>query len=411
MRIAVDLRPLQIGHEYRGIGTYLINILSRLPAGSRHHFIFYQFDISNPLADHNLSKPASYEVIKIPKPIWRRSVGNLLKYVLAGLYPRFPKLAAAKPDVFLQPDFQLGLPKIRGCKKFVVIYDLIPLILNDIYMPPWRKPLFDNTLRWYSRFIVAAKWAFHEKRYYKNLKRLNRAHKVLSISQSTTDDLHKYLSIDKSKIETIPLAPSFRATAGGNQLSQELTTKIDNIHKPFLSFIGGTDARRKIDELIYAFNDINSRWGRVELVLAGNEFRELEQIPNVSARTAIIDSSYKHQIHLLGYLTEAEKEYVLKKTDIFVYPTLYEGFGLPILEAMHAGCPVVAFNNSSIPEVGGDAVAYAPTPDVKGISSVVLDILNNPDKAKAMSKKGVAQVSKFSWDVTAQKTWRAILKT
>jgi glycosyltransferase involved in cell wall biosynthesis len=409
MRIAVDLRPLQIGHENRGIGTYLINVLSRMPKGPEHHYIFYQFDVSNPLDKHRIEKPESYEIVSIPKPVWRRSVFDLIKYIKAGLYPRFPRLAASKPDVFLQPDFQLGLPKLRNCKKFVVIYDLIPWILSDIYMPSWRKPLFDNTLRWYSRFIVAAKWAFHEKRYYKNLKRLKRAQKILSISESTTKDLQKYLSVDKSRIQTIHLAPSFRIVSSGEHVSDKIEHKLNGIHRPFLTFIGGTDARRKIDDLIHAFNIINARWGRVDLVLAGNEFRQLQQIPNVSARTAIIESSYKHQIHLLGYLSEAEKEYLLSKSDIFVYPTLYEGFGLPILEAMHAGCPVVAFNNSSIPEVGGSAITYAPTPDVKGIFKAVLDVLNDPVRQKSMSKKGLTQVSKFSWDATARKTWQAIL--
>jgi glycosyltransferase involved in cell wall biosynthesis len=407
MRVAIDLRPLQIGHEYRGIGTFVVNILSRLPLEG-HHYIFYQYDTSDPLADHNIVRPTSYEIVKIQKPIWRRSIISLLKYVSAGLYPKFPKLAKSSPDVFLQSDFQLGLPNIRGCKNYVVMYDLIPLILRDIYMPSWKKPLRDNTLRLYSRFIVAAKRKFHEQRYFNNLYRLDRAEKIISISNSTTDSLQKYLDVKAGRISTIPLAPSFRED-GQETVSEEFKKLVDGIHKPFITFIGGTDPRRKIDELVYAFNLVNARWAQVDLVLAGNEFRELTQVPNVEARNAILYSSYKSQVHLLGYLSEAEKGYLLSKTHLFVYPTLYEGFGLPILEAMHAGAPVVAFNNSSIPEVGGSAVKYAGTNDALGIARAIIDILDNPLAAKSMRSAGHKQVSKFSWEKVDIATWDLIL--
>src|SRR5579862_5008972 len=408
MRVAVDLRPLQIGHEYRGIGTYLTNILARLPDTEKHHFIFYQYDTSDPLTDYQLHIPRSYETIRIPKPIWRKSVPSLMKYVKAGLYPSFPNLKRSKPDIFLQSDFQLGLPKIRGCKNFVIIYDLIPLILSEHYMPSWKKPLFNRTFRWYTRLIVTAKWAFHEKRYLKNLKKVRQAYKILSISNSTTDDLQTYLKIDKDNIVTIPLAPSFRA---GDEPSPrlELVRQIEKIKNPYLVFIGGTDARRKIDDLIYAFNIINSRGHDVDLVLVGNEFRKVKLVPSHSARNAIMASSYKDQIHLLGYLTESEKEYVLNHAAAFVYPTLYEGFGLPILEAMHSGCPVITFNNSSIPEVGGKAVIYTSSPDIKGIAEAVQELLDDDKLAKDLSKKGISRAAQFDWDTTAKKTWELLV--
>jgi glycosyltransferase involved in cell wall biosynthesis len=408
MRIAIDLRPLQIGHEHRGIGTYLINILSRMSVARDNHYIFYQFDTSSPLEDHHLPKPKSYEVVKIPKPVWRKSVLSLTKYVLAGLYPRFPKLRETRPDAFLQPDFQLGLPKIKGCKNYVVMYDLIPLILRTEYMPSWKLPLFDKNLRWYSRIIVAAKKLFHEKRYWKSLNHLKKAHRVLSISKVTTRDLHSYLAIKESKIVTIPLAPSFRDSKTHQQIRKSIKNKISAIKNPYITYIGGTDARRKIDDLIHAFNIINGRGDKLDLILAGNEFREIKLVPSIAARSAVIDSSYNHQIHLLGFLSDAEKEFVLKNSTAFVYPTLYEGFGLPILEAMHAGCPVIAYNNSSIPEIGGEAISYSPTQDIQGIKSAVTELINDPQLASALSKKGVARAAKFNWDDTAKKTWQVI---
>lgn len=409
MRVAVDLRPLQIGHEYRGIGTYLINILSRLPHGSSHHFIFYQFDTSDPLSDHSIPRPKSYEIIRLPKPIWRKSIFGLINYVRSGLYPAFPKLAATTPDVFLQPDFQLGLPKLSGCKTIVVMYDLIPLILRSDYMPSWKQPIFDNSLRVRSRISTAAKRLFHERRYYKSLHRVESADTVLSISKSTTKDLHEHLGIDRNKIVTIPLAASFIESKSHGSIRKQITNTVSKIKHPFLAYIGGTDERRKIDALVEAFNNLNTRGHKVDLVLAGKELSEINLIPNVNARNTIINSPYGRQIHLLGYLTDAEKAYILKQATIFVYPTLYEGFGLPILEAMQVGCPVVTYTNSSIPEVGGDAIAYAPTSNADGIYSAVCPILKNPQTAKSMSRDGVAQAAMFSWDVTSKKTWQTVL--
>lgn len=423
MRVAVDLRPLQIGHEFRGIGTYLINILSRLPSGTDHHFIFYQFDTSEPLDNYHIKKPASYEIIRIPKPVWRRSVLDLFKYLKEGLYPSFPKLASTHPDIFLQPDFQLGLPRIRRCRIIVVMYDLIPLILRSQYMPTWKESLFDNfqilnllkrmlklSLRIRSKLIAAAKNWFHAKRYFKNLNRLKKANKILSISQSTTKDLHRYLGVDKDKIITIPLAPSFRDDKDHQKIRNNITKTISKISRPYLVYVGGTDARRMIGELINAFNIINARGTTVDLILAGNEFREAKLIPNIDTRDSIINSSYKHQIHLIGYLTDAEKAYVLKHAAAFVFPSLYEGFGLPILEAMQVGCPVVAFKNSSIPEIGGNAISYTPTSDFKGIYLATMTLLKEPELAKTMSKKGIAQAAKFNWNLSAKKTWQNILE-
>lgn len=409
MRIAIDLRPLQIGHEHRGIGIYLINILSRMPRSANSHFIFYQYDTSDPLDDHQIERPDSCETIKIPKPVWRRSAIDLIKYVKAGLYPRFPKLSASHPDIFFQADFQLGLPKIRGCRNYVVMYDLIPLILSDIYMPSWREPLSDKGLRWYSRLIVASKKWYHQKRYYKNLARIKRAYRILSISKSTTHDLQRCLGIEKSRVKTILLAPSFRNNGNQKDVRSKIKKQISELKSHYITFIGGTDARRKIEELVYAFNIINSRGIDTDMVLAGNEFRKLELIPNVAGRNAIIASPYKNRIHLLGYLSEAEKEYVLKNAAAFVYPTLYEGFGLPILEAMQVGCPVVTFRNSSIPEISNNTVSYAPRPDIQGIVSAVSNVLTNPKQAKSMAAKGKSRAKKFNWDTTAKKTWQTIL--
>jgi len=277
-------------------------------------------------------------------------------------------------------------------------------------MPSWKKPLFNPRYRWYTKLIVAAKKLYHQERYLKNLRRLRKASEILSISQTTTDDIHQHLGISKSKIATIPLAASFRKAEGGQAIRQELVEKLSQFKRPYIAYIGGTDARRKIDELIYAFNILNARGTSLDLVLAGNEFQEVNLVPSVEARNAIIASSYKKHIHLLGFLSEAEKEYILMHAAAFVYPTLYEGFGLPILEAMQAGCPVVAFNNSSIPEVGGTAIAYAPTQDRKGIQQAILDVINNTPATKLMVKKGLAQAAKFNWDKSAEQTWQTILR-
>ena len=108
---------------------------------------------------------------------------------------------------------------------------------------------------------------------------------------------------------------------------------------------------------------------------------------------------------MLGRISEAEKRYILGHANAFVYPTLYEGFGLPILEAMEAGCPVITYKNSSIPEIADDAAMYTDTYGGYPIYLTLCKLLGDEQLTEKLRKKGRAQAKKFDWDKSVQQIW------
>lgn len=408
MKIAIDLRPLQIGHQNRGIGSYLLNILTRIPVDQKDvTFVCIRYNGSNPIKDYGLLIGQEYEELVIDKHPFRFTFKGVLRHAWSSFTPRFIKLHKFHPDVYLQTDYLLGAPRIRGCSVVIVSYDLIPLIFKSAYLPKWQKFAFNKQLVTRLRIRQSLRAIFYRNKYKRGIGLLNRADSVISISKTTTDDLVRVAGIDKKKIITIPLAPSFR-DEGPKGPRREIKNLIEKIPGSFACFIGGTDNRRQVHELVHAHNLLNARGIDLSLVLVGNEFDENQRELNLLTKKVIHSSSYRHKIHMVGKVSEADKLFILQNATAFVYPTLYEGFGLPVLEAMHAKCPVVTYDNSSIREVAGDAVAYANPEDGLGISKILANIISSKTLAVRMKKKGLRRVGQYSWDKTFRQTWRIL---
>ncbi|MCA9331805.1 glycosyltransferase family 4 protein [Candidatus Saccharibacteria bacterium] len=405
MKIAIDLRPLQIGHQYRGIGAYIINVIGRFPAEDTEHiFIIIRYDNSNPVDDFDLPFK-EYEEIVMKKPGEPHGLDILKEVVKRRFHRRFGDLYTHNPDVFFQPDFQLGLPRGRRMKKYVVMYDIIPLVLRDIYLPSWKHLLSKPGLGKIRRLrMILSAW-LRENHYLRSLRSLRRATRILSISQATTNDLHDYVGIPREKIATIHLAPSMPDEESRNSHKPKQLNKSVN---PLLYYTGGVDERRKIADLIHAFNLLNGRGHNFDLVLGGKELAEADKVPNIEVREAIMDSSYRDQIYLLGFTTQEEKTWLMEHAFVFVYPTIYEGFGLPILEAMLEGCPVITYDNSSIPEIAGNSAILLKEQGGIAIQDAVLALQKDIEWRKKLIAYGRKNARSFSWDRCAQDTYKTI---
>jgi glycosyltransferase involved in cell wall biosynthesis len=401
MKVAIDLRAMQVGHQYRGIGSYLNNVLSRFPFDeSGHQYVFLRYDSTNPIKDMNLPIKEYDEIIlsKPQKPSSR--FGKILKRATQEQSHAFKRLKQHNVDVFFQPDQQLGLPKNRKIKKVVVAYDLIPLVLRDLYLPSWKKLATQPGLGKRNRLKVMITAFLHERHYMNGLKTLRHADKILSISQATTKDLGNLLGIPKQKVVTTPLAASLRVKKD----QEKRPGSIKNISNDFLLFIGGVDERRRLADLIHAFNLLNGRGYKFDLVLGGKELAVIKKVPNVEARNAILNSSYRDQVHLVGFISEKEKAWLLKNSFAFVYPSLYEGFGLPVLEAMQQGCPVISYKNSSLTEISGNAAILLEEQGSSHIRDAVIALRDSPSLRSKLVKNGKEQAKKFSWEKCAKKT-------
>ena len=387
MIICFDLRALQIGHESRGIGMYIKSLLENLPADN-NQYVFYAFDRNDPIQELGIKLNFDYRLVttqtiktSLNSP---HDVFGLIKLA----YHSFGALKNEKPDIFVQFDFTLGIPKWKGLKTIVIGYDLIPLIKKNEYLPgiffAWQHSAGKK-----AKLRAVLRSVYYRFKYHLHYRVFKRASKIVTISNSTAESFRKILGIEPSKIHSIPLAPVFT--------SQESDSSIlKTVKQPYVLYIGGTDSRKRVQDVVFAFNIARGRGANIRLVLVGKEFSELTQIPSIPARNAILSSPYKKDIVLLGFVDDSQKLALYKSAYAFIFCTTYEGFGLPIIEAMSASCPVISYNNSSIPEAAGDAALLVDTGDYVAVANQIISLANTKAR-QALIKKGLEQVEQFNW--------------
>lgn len=388
MTIAFDLRALQIGHQNRGIGMYIKSVLENLPADN-NKYIFYVFDKYDPVQAESINFKNEFEIVQTPPLKTSLEAPSDIFNFFKLIRHSFGKLRPYRPDVFVQFDFGLGMPKWRNTKKIAIAYDLIPLIKKNEYLPSVSVILRQNRDIGGKLFKAITRSVYYRLKYRLSYRVYEKADRIVSISESTTKSFIELLGVSKARIHTIPLAPVLTDDKPDDEI-------IEKIKKPFVFYIGGSDSRKKIDDIVHAFNIVRGRGFEIALVLAGSEFREVNELPNEAGRVAILESSYRDDIHLVGFVSNSQKTALYQNAHAFLFCTTYEGFGLPVIEAMAESCPVISYDNSSIPEAAGDAAFMVETRDYVAVARQIID-LNNPELRQSAIKKGLAQSKKFSW--------------
>jgi len=205
--------------------------------------------------------------------------------------------------------------------------------------------------------------------------------------------MEKY-SISENKIKVI-----YEGYSGRSDIVNEKTilgyARKENcdIKRPFIIFIGRVEKRKNVFGIVEAFNIVKEKYNLPhKLVLIGKPGYGYEEIKN-----KINASQFKNDIIEAGYVSEEKKWEFLKCADVFVFPTFYEGFGLPIFEAQNALVPVVTSKNSSIPEVADDAVLYADADNFQEIAENIYVLINNPSAREDMIRRGFENLKRFSW--------------
>lgn len=405
MKIGIDLRALQTGHKYRGIGEVAKQVTNRIlelsaQADDKLQFIFYEYDDDDPKKLLNVPSGIDYETVKLGfMPEGTKSNRSKKEKILDALKKLYgkPIKDSYKSDVFLQFDYAFGVP--NDTKTFLMFHDLIPYVFwNDFFESP-MIPFKNRALRTTLRTIYA------NESYIKILKRgLNNAYKILAISENTKSDLVKRLGIKASKIDVIYLGVD-KKPVKTNLIKKEKNTKPT---KPYLFFIGAGDERRRVDDLISAFNNLKAEGKDIQLVLAGENFQKSSMIPNKRVRDAVMKSSYKRDILTVGYVSDEDKQNLYKNAIAFVYPTKYEGFGLPILESMMFKCPIITYNNSSTYEIGKSHAIYAKDwYDIKNMVECILG-WKPKDRSKWISS-AEEYAYNYSWDDTANKIYNKMI--
>ncbi len=209
---------------------------------------------------------------------------------------------------------------------------------------------------------------------------------IAAISQSTKKDMIEILGIPEEKIHVV--YPAVSADFSRN-------VKKHNNERPYLLAVGTREPRKNLDRLVEAFNKLNLK--DLDLIIAGKYGWGRENLKFARPGRAGEIKNLK----LLNYVPQEKLASLYAGAEAFIYPSLYEGFGIPILEAMAVGCPVVASNTSSLLEAGGNAAVYADPQNIDDIAEKIKYALNHK---KILSQKSPLQAQKFSWDKSARET-------
>jgi glycosyltransferase involved in cell wall biosynthesis len=348
--VLLDMRPLQGPSAARGIGTYAAGLLGALIAEG--------FDSRlTLLLDADLPEP------KLP-PGRYRLAGSRRRYhgQLSG-YEEAVALGAdlrrIQPDVYHAID--LRLPGRSPCPLVVTLHDLIPW--------SWGGPRMRG-----ERF-----------RFWMGKRLLKRADAVLAVSQATAGDAERHASIDPKRITVVYEAADavFEPRPGAAGRVKERF----GVEPGYLLFVGALDARKDPAGLLRAWSVANQSLPGLQLVLAGEPGRQAP--PTMPGATTV------------GRVDQVELADLYTAAGCLVFPSRYEGFGLPCLEAMACGCPVTAYRNSSLPEVVDEAGELVGDGDAEALGRAAARLCANPQRARAA---GLERARGFSWRKTARET-------
>ncbi|MEK8022919.1 MAG: glycosyltransferase family 1 protein [Candidatus Hydrogenedentota bacterium] len=225
---------------------------------------------------------------------------------------------------------------------------------------------------------------------------LDRADHVIAISRHTGEDLTCLYGYPSDRVTPILLGPS--------EAAREVAELPGSIPRPYILFVSSLEPRKNVARLVRAFSRMNTPH---YLVLAGARGWKYEDIFR-----EIVSSPRRDRIVWLDYVAPPLLAALYRHADLFVYPSLYEGFGLPVLEAMMHGCPVVTSHVASLPEVGGDAVLYVDPQDEMDLAEKMRQVVTDQALREDLVRRGTERVAIFDWNATARATldvYKAIL--
>lgn len=380
LKITVDVTPIDA--KPSGVGLYVFNLidaLSRLESSESFELgLAYQPRLKNWLKG-NLDFPDNLmhykKLYQIPVSV---RAANLFIDYLPRLFSSYIESILGDTNIFHGTNYTVY--PYQNIKKIISIYDL-----SFIKYPEY----VDSVVQQYAkRLTKCLKWT----------------DAVITISESSKQDIVNYLNFPAEKIFVTPLASRYN-TEFLNRLNlyQENQNCNFDFSKPYLLFVSTIEPRKNIQSIIQAFNWLKQNHKiDHQLVLIGRKGWKYEPIFE-----AIQSSPWKKEIHHLDYLSDELVALFYSRADVFVYPSHYEGFGLPVLEAMTLGAPVVAANTSSIPEVAGDAAILIDPNEYMQIAEAILTVISDRYLRQDLISKGKARANLFSWEKTAKETLKA----
>ena len=368
--VFIDATPLQSEHRLRGVGAYVRELLGAMERiGYQPHYLLSGF---GPKTD--LPKERSLVVPRSHFPAQGYFLYNelFLRYALL----------LKRPKAFFAPDFN-GLVTNPFGVTVAALHDLTPFKLGDL-----GDPL--STLRW-----KVFAW------------RLKRIERIVAVSHSSKEDAVKLLGIDPARIRVVHHGVDhgrFKPSVGVGKYVEGSLADRPAKTSPYMLHIGARNDNKNQKGLLEAFAHVARENPSVCLYFAGPwSPADLEWLERERTHLGLGE-----RVRHLGYVESADLPSLYGNAQAFVFPSLEEGFGLPVLEAMACGAPVITSNLSSLPEVAGEAAVLVNPRDSQALAAAMLQLVQRPEFSLSLREQGYAQARKFTWEETAKVTWDVI---
>jgi glycosyltransferase involved in cell wall biosynthesis len=351
-----------------GVGSYiksLVRAFARRPA--RHEYVLVG-SAANQEAFPDL--PENFRFLRFEKSFSGLSSHWRLQFLLRPL----------GLDVFHIP--HRSVPYFIPCPYVATVHDLDQILFREAYGSKLKSEIFFHVLR----------------------QGLRRADRIIAVSQATKSDLISVLAIPEERIHVIHNAIDDEFTKRDSEQERQRTLERYQVDYPFLLYVGNIQPQKNLPRLVEAFAVVQAEleqhlhYRNLRLIIIGNE---LGAHPDL--RRSVIRSRVQHRVRFLGFVPIDTLRIFYSSAAAFVFPSLYEGFGLPPLEAMAQGTPVVTSNVSSLPEVVGDAALMVNPENVFDIARGIRQALLDDALRQQLSARGREQAMRYSWDRAADR--------
>jgi len=360
MRVAIDARKL---HDF-GIGTYTRNLLrhlARIDRDSEYVLLCHEGDLGI-----GAQLGTNFRTVLEPSPNYSIREQIHVPWVLH----------RERPDVFHAPHYVL--PPAVQCRSLVTIHDCIHLMFPQ-YLP-------NRVAYAYAR---ASMWSA-----------ARRARRILTVSEASKRDIIHFFTVPPEKVVVVynAIDERFRVTPSDEAVAR--VRERYQLDHGFVLYAGNIKPHKNLVRLIEAFDGLRRRgFDDLKLLIIGDEISKLPAL-----RRAVHSHKLHKHVRFLGYLPDDTLAILYRLAAVFVFPSLYEGFGLPPLEAMACGTPVVTSNVSSLPEVVGGAAVLVDPYNVESIVDGIARVLSNPALSEELRAKGIARAREFSWERSVART-------
>ncbi len=363
MRIGIDGRYIE--DHFPGIGRYTYNLINKIPeiAPEADFLVFHDPRLLNTRYDvEDLARHPNLQLVSVDVPTLSLKEQH-----------RLPSLAKSLSLDLLHSPYYIK-PYWLPCPSVVTIHDLIPMIYPQHLPHRWTAWIFRATASLAVR----------------------RTNQIIAVSESTSRDLARLFGASQAQMTVVHEAADERFRPFEKEQWEQVLHRY-GLPRKYILYLGINKPHKNLVFLLQVFSQVKTK---AKLVLAGREDPRYRQARKEAERLDL-----RERVVFLGEVADRDLPMLYNGAELFVFPSLYEGFGLPVLEAMACGTPVICSSTSSLPEIVGDAALTLDPLDRDAWVAALAELLEKEALRAEMSTKGLRRAQTFSWEDTARRTW------